>query len=65
MSLGDIIWSAIGAAFLLLVLVTTYLRATLPTLNAIIRAFLHSWLGRSLLLCGWAEVGWHLFCQRP
>ena len=64
---GSAVWIVIGVALGAWLIVTSLpiLGRQLPSALAVIRYFLHSWLGRLLLLAAWAEVGWHLFCQRP
>lgn len=65
MTLGAVVWSVIGGAFVLLVVATAVAGDRLPSVGRLFSSFLSSWAGRILLLCGWAEVGWHLFCQHP
>ncbi|MCI2974704.1 MAG: hypothetical protein MP439_01315 [Ferrimicrobium sp.] len=65
MNLGQLVWVVLAAMLLVWITVTQRFSDRLPTLFAIARGFLDSWLGRSILLVGWAEVGWHLFCQHP
>ncbi|MCL5948742.1 MAG: hypothetical protein M1420_06250 [Actinobacteria bacterium] len=65
--IGDVVWMVIGGSFATWLAVTSLpaIGRRLPNGVAIVRHFLHSWIGRVLLLGAWAEVGWHLFCQRP
>lgn len=64
MSPGAIVWSGI-AGLVAAWFVASALAASVPTPARIGRRFVASWLGRLVLAAGWAEVGWHLFCQRP
>jgi hypothetical protein len=67
---GGLVWLAIAGA-LLVWAAATYLLARgrsehpVPTLGDVVGFFLESALGRLLLIAAWAEVGWHLLCQRP
>ncbi len=63
--LGGVVWSVLGGMLAAWLAVTTVARRSLPTVLDVGRWFLQCWLGRSLLLAGWAVAGWHLFCQRP
>ncbi|MHB8262436.1 MAG: hypothetical protein ACYDGY_01620 [Acidimicrobiales bacterium] len=65
--IGGVVWLVIGGSFAIWLIVTSLPVSgkRLPNVVAVVRYFLHSWLGRVLLLGAWAEVGWHLFCQRP
>jgi hypothetical protein len=65
MNLGQLVWVVLAAMFVVWIIVTQRFSDRLPTLISIVRGFLDSWLGRCILLAGWAEVGWHLFCQHP
>ncbi len=65
MNIGQIVWLSLAVTILVWVSVTQLWSDRLPTLKSIAFGFLDSWLGRVLLLCGWAEMGWHLFCQHP
>lgn len=64
MSVGDIVWSVIAAAWVLAAVGTSLVREA-PGPARVVRAFLGSWAGRAVALGAWAEAGWHLFCQRP
>ncbi|HVC14426.1 MAG TPA: hypothetical protein VND62_06160 [Acidimicrobiales bacterium] len=64
MTVGAAVWAGIGAAWLVW-LVASRLVRPLPGIDAVVKAFLGSWLGRVLALAAWAEAGWHLFGQRP
>jgi len=61
---GAVVWSAIAVAVLGW-LAASALVAWIPTPARILRGFVASWAGRLVLAAAWAEVGWHLFCQRP
>lgn len=64
MTPGAIVWSVIGAAWV----VWTALSAALPRAPGVVRllrAFLGSWAVRLGALGAWGYAGWHLFCQRP
>jgi hypothetical protein len=64
--IGDSVWIGIATALVVWLAATTAAGARrLPSIGAVVRWFLQCWLGRFLLLAAWAEVGWHLFCQRP
>ncbi|MCL4442907.1 MAG: hypothetical protein M1456_02295 [Actinobacteria bacterium] len=67
MVIGSLVWLIIGAAVVVWLIATSIPACSrrLPSALSVINFFLHSWLGRLLLLGAWAEVGWHLFCQRP
>ena len=65
MNLGQLVWRILAAALAIWILVTQFSANRLPTLQSIGLGFLGSWLGRAILLAGWAEMGWHLFCQHP
>ena len=64
MNFGEVVWLGFGALILTWVLLTFCLRP-LPSIKELIDELLSSWIGRMILLAGWAELGWHLFCQRP
>ncbi len=64
MTIGGVVWMVIATA----VAIWTAITFASPRLTSIVDVlawFLRSWLGRTLLLCGWLAAGWHLFCQRP
>lgn len=64
--LGDSVWSGIAVALVVWLVATIAAGPRrLPSIGGVARWFLQCWLGRFLLLAGWAEVGWHLLCQRP
>jgi hypothetical protein len=63
-TVGAGVWVAIGAAWVVWLVVTRLVRP-LPGIERVVRAFLGSWLGRGIALAVWAEAGWHLFGQRP
>lgn len=64
MSPGTVVWSVI-AATVLGWLGASAVVSWIPTPASILRGFVASWAGRIVLAAAWAEVGWHLFCQRP
>jgi uncharacterized membrane protein YeaQ/YmgE (transglycosylase-associated protein family) len=64
MTIGDIVWAVIGAAWVLWLLATAVVRP-LPGFLRVVRGFVGSWAGRAIALAAWAGAGWHLFCQRP
>jgi hypothetical protein len=61
---GDAVWAALAGAWVVWLVVTATVRG-LPTPADGGRWLVASWAGRLLGLALWAEVGWHLFCQRP
>ncbi|WP_298210952.1 hypothetical protein [Ferrimicrobium sp.] len=65
MNIGQTVWISLASVFIVWLVVTQLCSDRLPTLKSIAFGFLDSWLGRALLLAGWAEMGWHLFCQHP
>ncbi len=64
MNPGLAVWAVLGGAVVAWTALSA-LRPGLPDLARTGRALLGAWLGRLLLLAGWAAAGWHLFCQRP
>ncbi len=64
MSVGAVVWVAIGTVWVLSLLAGR-LVGPIPGISAVVRAFLGSWFGRMVALAAWAEAGWHLFGQRP
>jgi hypothetical protein len=64
MTIGAVVWAVIGSGWVVWILVTRLVRP-LPGVDAVVHAFLGSWLGRFIALAAWAEAGWHLFGQRP
>ncbi len=64
MTVGAVVWIAIGGAWAAWLVTTTLVRR-LPGVDSVVRSFLGSWLGRIVALAAWAEAGWHLFGQRP
>jgi hypothetical protein len=65
--IGDVIWSVIGSLFAIWLLIT-FIQINdkrVPNFINVLQYFLHSWLGRIVILSAWAEIGWHLFCQKP
>lgn len=63
---GAVVWLAIGGALTTWLLVTFLAgRGRLPSVVDVLRWFLSSWAGRLLVVASWAELGWHLFTQRP
>lgn len=64
MTVGAIVWVAIGASWVVWFVVTRIV-TPLPGIETVVHAFLGSWLGRMIALAAWAEAGWHLFGQRP
>jgi hypothetical protein len=60
---GTIVWAALAAALVGWLVLSALLRSV--TIVSVVRWFLTCWLGRALLLAGWAAAGWHVFCQRP
>lgn len=64
MSIGAIVWTIIGAAWVVW-LVWSTLWARAPSIGRLVRSLLGSWLGRFVALAAWAGAGWHLFCQHP
>jgi hypothetical protein len=64
MSVGAVVWTVIGAGWLVWLVVTLLVRQ-LPGIGSVVHAVLGSWLGRVIALAAWAEAGWHVFGQRP
>lgn len=62
---GDVVWAVLAAAVGGWAVATALAGGRVPGVGAVARWFLQCWLGRAVLLAGWTEVGWHLFCQRP
>lgn len=63
---GDVVWAVLAAAVVGWVAATQLAGGRrLPNTAAVARWFLQCWLGRFVLVAAWAEVGWHVFCQRP
>ena len=63
---GDVVWAVVAGALVTWVVVTEVAGPRrLPTAAGVARWFLQCWVGRFLLLAAWAEIGWHVFCQRP
>ena len=63
-SAGTAWWLAIGAIVALWIALSARV-SWIPTIAEIGRAWSASWAGRIVLAAAWAELGWHLFCQRP
>ena len=61
---GGVVWAVIGALWCAWLAATLWWRP-LPHAGAVLRWLVGSWLGRLLPLAAWAEIGWHVFCQRP
>lgn len=64
MTTGGIVWAVIGAASVAWLLVS-WLVPSLPSAGRLGHALVGSWAGRAIALGAWAEIGWHLFGQRP
>ena len=64
MSVGDVVWAVIGAAWVVW-LALTAARPALAGIVRLVRALVGSWLGRFVALAAWGGAGWHLFCQHP
>jgi hypothetical protein len=64
-SLGQLVWLSLAVLIVGWIAVTQLSSGRLPTVKMIAFGLLDSWLGRAILLTGWAELGWHLFCQHP
>ncbi len=63
---GGVVWAVLAAAVVgWLVFTQVAGGRRLPGVSDVVRWFLRCWLGRLLLLAGWAGAGWHVFCQRP
>lgn len=65
MKIGELVWICLAVLVTGWIVVTQICASRFPTIKAIVFGFLDSWLGRVILLTGWAELGWHLFCQHP
>jgi hypothetical protein len=65
MSLGAVVWTLIASLFVIWTVITFMLSPRLASIVDVARSLLGAPLGRIILLAGWAELGWHLFCQRP
>lgn len=63
-TLGGVVWAVIAAAVATWLVLTLVWRR-LPHAGDVARWIVTSWPGRVLALAIWAEVGWHVFCQRP
>lgn len=64
--LGAAVWAVIGAMTVAWLLVTLLeRRGRLPGVVDVGRFFMTSFGGRLVVVAAWAEVGWHLFTQRP
>lgn len=62
---GSAVWAVLGALLLAGLAASALWRRRLPTLASVVRWWLDCWLGRIILLAAWAEVGFHVFGQRP
>ncbi len=65
MSTGALAWTAIAILFAAWTVTTFALSPRLASIGDVAHSILSAPLGRIILLAGWAELGWHLFCQRP
>jgi hypothetical protein len=62
---GDLVWIVIGLIIFTWFLLTFFNRKLKPDLLQIINMFFRRFVTRMFLLLIWAEIGWHLFNQRP
>jgi hypothetical protein len=59
------VWAALGAFAVLWTVVAFAAGPRVPLPRDLAGFFLRSWLGRGFVGLLWAELGWHIFCQRP
>lgn len=65
MSAGSALWLALASAAMLLALGGEANPSRLPRLADLAHWWMASWAGRLALVAIWAEVGFHVFTQRP
>jgi hypothetical protein len=62
---GTVVWSVLATAIVLWLAVLFLASGALPGPTRLARWLVGSWLSRSMMVCAWGAVGWHVFCQRP
>ena len=65
MRAGSALWLALAGAAALLGVAGKALPHRLSRLADLAHWWMASWAGRVALLAAWAEVGFHIFTQRP
>ena len=64
MTTGAVVWAVLGGAWVVWLLAAAAV-PVLPGPLRVARGLVGSWPGRAISLAAWAEIGWHVFCQRP
>jgi hypothetical protein len=65
MAPGSAVWLALGLAVAAWTVIEIVRRRSAAIPGRLVGWLVGSWLGRIVMLGVWAEVGWHLFTQRP
>jgi hypothetical protein len=62
---GTVVWAALATAIVLWLAVLFLASGALLGPARLVRWLVGAWLPRTLMVCAWGAIGWHVFCQRP